>query len=99
MLNRSQMQRELFNAVEALEGERIESNRVKGELVQKTLEADELREQNVFLQRKLDSLSEGVPAAAELRALKEQVFRLAEEGAKRGERKREREKERERADN
>ncbi|GMH46353.1 hypothetical protein TrRE_jg5721, partial [Triparma retinervis] len=78
-----EMQRELFNAVEALEGERIESNRVKGELVQKTLEADELREQNVFLQRKLDSLSEGVPAAAELRALKEQVFRLAEEGAKR----------------
>jgi hypothetical protein len=58
---------------------------MKGEIVQKTLEADELREQNALLQRKLNSLSDDVPAASELRALKEQVFRLAEEGAKRGE--------------
>ena len=47
-----EVQRELFNTVETLEGERIEANRVKNELVQRILEVEDLREMNAQLEEK-----------------------------------------------
>ncbi|GMH86743.1 hypothetical protein TrVE_jg11925 [Triparma verrucosa] len=79
-----EMERELFNAVEALESQKSESLRVKNELVKMTVERDELIEALRSKPRAASTQRQQPPVSVEeLKKLKEDVKEMVEEATKR----------------